>query len=314
MRLKTHNMVLEEAIGSRLVEGKREACELTTSDFDNTRFKVVVNPGEEKIIKVMIDLPCWRELEKLGASEALKEEYGQVCTVESKPEPGFCVMLTVACTDDETKNAQCLEKMIYLKRNLLGAPFHKAFKALAKGTAVNIQPFSLPWRPTETIYVCVGSDPANPADHDRLIIIYAIDMPDEADRAMCRIILQQFEEVQRKVSNAPPVSFSEPNKPPLELKQNFGVSEAQHADLVGFLSITIFPRHVNTQTKIDKRVELCVGLRNYIQYHIKAAKTNQHMRMRKKVSEWLQVLNRAIQSSTAPREMKTASGRTFTRK
>ena len=46
----------------------------------------------------------------------------------------------------------------------------------------------------------------------------------------------------------------------------------------------------------------------------KAAKTNLHMRMRRKVRGWLQVLNRAALASEAPREKKTISGRTFTRK
>ena len=41
---------------------------------------------------------------------------------------------------------------------------------------------------------------------------------------------------------------------------------------------------------------------------------NLHMRMRRKVRGWLQVLNRAALASEAPREKKTISGRTFTRK
>ena len=56
------------------------------------------------------------------------------------------------------------------------------------------------------------------------------------------------------------------------------------------------------------------AIRHYLHYHIKAAKTNLHMRMRRKVRGWLQVLNRAALASEAPREKKTISGRTFTRK
>ena len=58
----------------------------------------------------------------------------------------------------------------------------------------------------------------------------------------------------------------------------------------------------------------CLAFRHYLHYHIKAAKTNLHMRMRRKVRGWLQVLNRASLSSDAPKEKKTISGRTFTRK
>ena len=57
-----------------------------------------------------------------------------------------------------------------------------------------------------------------------------------------------------------------------------------------------------------------MGFRNYLHFHIKAAKTNLHMRMRRKVSSWIQIINRAIMTSEKPREMKTSSGKTFTRR
>ena len=60
--------------------------------------------------------------------------------------------------------------------------------------------------------------------------------------------------------------------------------------------------------------ELSVADFDGSRYHIKAAKTNLHMRMRRKVRGWLQVLNRAALASEAPKEKKTISGRTFTRK
>ena len=64
----------------------------------------------------------------------------------------------------------------------------------------------------------------------------------------------------------------------------------------------------------DPNYAKCLAFRHYLHYHIKAAKTNLHMRMRRKVRGWLQVLNRAALASEAPREKKTISGRTFTRK
>ena len=78
--------------------------------------------------------------------------------------------------------------------------------------------------------------------------------------------------------------------------------------------LTVFARHVDSTEKLAKKVELCLEFRHYLHYHIKAAKTNLHMRMRRKVRGWLQVLNRAALSSGEPKEKKTISGRTFTRK
>ena len=38
------------------------------------------------------------------------------------------------------------------------------------------------------------------------------------------------------------------------------------------------------------------------------------MRMRRKVNAWIQIVNRAIMTSEKPKDMKTSSGKTFTRK
>ena len=110
---------------------------------------------------------------------------------------------------------------------------------------------------------------------------------------------------------APPVVFSEAKNPPLEIRPLVG---AKQEGFVGYVSLTVFARHVDTPEKLAKKVDLCLAFRHYLHYHIKAAKTNLHMRMRRKVRGWLQVLNRAALASEAPREKKTISGRTFTRK
>ena len=89
---------------------------------------------------------------------------------------------------------------------------------------------------------------------------------------------------------------------------------AKQEGFVGYVSLTVFARHVDSTEKLAKKVDLCLAFRHYLHYHIKAAKTNLHMRMRRKVRGWLQVLNRAALASEAPREKKTISGRTFTRK
>ena len=89
---------------------------------------------------------------------------------------------------------------------------------------------------------------------------------------------------------------------------------AKQEGFVGYVSLTVFARHVDSPTKLAKKVDLSLAFRHYLHYHIKAAKTNLHMRMRRKVRGWLQVLNRAALASEAPREKKTISGRTFTRK
>ena len=168
------------------------------------------------------------------------------------------------------------------------------------------------WRDSgEAVYVLTQNDPAQPQNYDRVCVVYSVDFPDETDRAMCRILLQQFAEQHRKIGAAPPVVFSEAKNPPLEIRPLVG---AKQEGFVGYVSLTVFARHVDSTEKLAKKVDLCLAFRHYLHYHIKAAKTNLHMRMRRKVRGWLQVLNRAALSSDAPKEKKTISGRTFTRK
>lgn len=296
LKVDLHSSILEEAMGSRLLGGKREPCELSVSDFDDCQFKLVVRPHEESVMTLQIHVPCYNVLAKNGLSQVLDEVYsGMSATAEA----GYEVALTVNA--DQVSNAdETLEKLIHVKRNLVGAPLTKAFEALAAGSTT--PPVQLPWRKTESIFVSPGAD--------RITVIFSMDFPEEADRAYCRIFLQQLQDCQRKVNNAPPMQFSEPDHPPMEIRDQVGDNQA----IVGFVSFTIFPSHVKTPEKLKKTVTLIVGFRNYLHFHIKAAKTNLHMRMRRKVDGWKQILNRAVMTSAAPKEMKTVSGKTFTRK
>lgn len=95
---------------------------------------------------------------------------------------------------------------------------------------------------------------------------------------------QEFVDTRRTVNNAPPAAFSK--DPPLELRNAPGLPTS--SDLVGYLSLAIFPSHVDSLEKRAKAASLVQGLRNYLHYHIKASKTYLHIRMRKRVDLLLQ--------------------------
>ena len=188
--------------------------------------------------------------------------------------------------------------------------FYKAFTSLAAGTAKDLPLARLPWRKNESVYIVAGNDPAAPSNWDRVTIVFSVDFPEESDRAYCRIFLQQLADCGRKINNAPPVVFSEANHPPAEIRDVVKESPL----IVGYVSFTIFDTHVTTPEKLNKTIDILIGFRNYLHFHIKAAKTNLHMRMRRKVNSWIQIVNRSIMTSVKPKDMKTSSGRTFTRK
>ncbi|GLE10680.1 hypothetical protein PINS_up022897 [Pythium insidiosum] len=141
---------------------------------------------------------------------------------------------------------------------------------------------------------------------DRLLVCFE----DKTDQAIARVFLQEFVDTRRSVNNAPPVAFSK--DPPLELRGAPGLRASD--DLVGYLSLAIFPSHVETDEKRAKAASLVQGFRNYLHYHIKASKTHLHIRMRKRVDLLLQVLNRARpEKDPSKATKKTISGRTFAR-
>lgn len=241
---------------------------------------------------------------------------------------------SIAPTDRESMALKLAE----VKRHLLGAPIHMALSSLPGAGSGPASPrasastpvITIPYRKNEFIYVCAGAD--------KVVVIFFIEMSDDTDRAVARVFLQEFVEAQRSVGAAPPCSFTKER--PLELRalplppsrpttaasgggagaggagasglRSGASGEAGSGDRsAGYLAFALEPRHV-AGPKLEKAVALLAGFRPYLHYHIKASKTYMHMRMRKRVAQWLQVLNRA-KPDTEEKEKKTASGRTFKR-
>lgn len=307
LKVECQSAILEEAVGSRLLDGKRVSCEIYFADFDDVLFKLTVVPGQESVLTLNVGLPCYRTIMEHGGKEHVEKIYGGMIT---QCDEGYHFALSVDCDSVSDPDA-LLANLMHVKRNLLGAPLIKAFNMLNDGTAKSMPFVTIPYRKTESIYVKAANDPANPQNYDRITVVISLDFPDETDRAYARIFMQQLNDVQRKVNNAPPLQIYEADKPPMEIQ---GEVKNINPNIVGYISFTIFRPHVKTPEKLNKAVDLIIGFRQYIHFHIKAAKTNLHMRMRRKVTTWLQVLNRAVMVSEAPKAMKTSSGKTFTRK
>ena len=78
---------------------------------------------------------------------------------------------------------------------------------------------------------------------------------------------------------------------------------------IHLMIIVLFPRHLTPQRR-DESISHIQTFRDYFHYHIKAAKAYMHSRMRRRVADFLKVLNRA-QPEAEEKEKKTASGRSF---
>ena len=136
---------------------------------------------------------------------------------------------------------------------------------------------------------------------------------EKRDRAVSTLIgfLNYLQYHIKAVTGAPSCAYKRGSEPPSELSSFPNIDGTP--DIAGFMSFKLFKDHVKTQEKRDRAVSTLIGFLNYLQYHIKASKTYMHMRMRHKVNDLLQVLNRANQTTDEKKEKKTMSGKTFTR-
>lgn len=193
-----------------------------------------------------------------------------------------------------------------LRRHAIGAPFEKALKNLTVKGAAPTAEVVLRIRAKEPVFILPRAD--------RVAVIFALHFADPTDRAIARIICQEFVEAQRHISTAPPVTYSE-KEAPMELRTRSDLLRGSDETFVGYLTFSVMPKQVETDAKRNNVVGLLSQFRTYLDYHIKAGKSYLHARMRSKTEQWMQVLNRAVaEDPHASKEKKLISGKTFVKK
>ena len=297
--LETKSSILKETLTPRLLEGKREYCEVKFYDFDSVYFKVVVDANTPNIVKVCMSTPDWKALAKYGAKKKLDSLFPGMGT---DPDTGFDCAVEFDC-DSLADPAETLEDLCNLRMHVLGAPIDAAFDSVMNGPGGNGEVQAIDYRSQGSMYVIPKTD--------RMLVIISIDFPDVTDYSISKVFLQEFVEAQRVVRNAttPTVTFSK--DPPSELN-SLGLASSEQT--VGFILFQFLKTGMNDGSR-KRAVSLLSQFRTYLHYHIKASKTYLHMRMRKRVNNWLQILNRAKPEYKDESKVgqKTASGKTFKR-
>lgn len=280
------------------------------SDFDDVLYLVMVSPEETNQITLNVALRNWADLSRDGAKQVLAANFP---SCEISPESGFDVAIKINADSLPSGpwgsgGEACAKQLAEIKVLLMGAPLAVALKTFGEGGSPNsdVKKVSIK-RPTG----CGGGDMFITAKTDSVVVIFSVDFADETDKAVCKVFLQEFVESQRSVTGAPSCAYKRGSEPPSELSSFPNIDGTP--DIAGFMSFKLFKDHVKTQEKRDRAVSTLIGFLNYLQYHIKASKTYMHMRMRHKVNDLLQVLNRANQTTDEKKEKKTMSGKTFTR-
>lgn len=225
---------------------------------------------------------------------------------------GSSVTLSLSLDKDATAGnwEKTVQSVSLLRRHAMAAPFAKALNAVLGGSGASCPPILVRFRPREPILILPRAE--------RVIVVYALHFQDTTDRAIARIVAQEFVESTRTIANAPPCTFTDRDRePPAEIRGQPDVPAPGSCpeSLVGYLSFGVFPRHFDTEAKREAAITQLVHFHTYLDYHIKAAKSYLHTRMRSNVDGWMLVLNRAQpEDPFAAKEKKLASGKTFVRK
>ncbi|KAH3763065.1 ARP2/3 complex 34 kDa subunit [Pelomyxa schiedti] len=284
--LESINRIIRETLILKFKEKTPENVDITVADFNQCLWNIF-GTQENRTLLVSASCRCWAQLQKWGAMDYLRAQYGAMI-VETRPK--YDITLSVEPPADPAADCTALAtKVASLLRNMMAGAFHAVFDAVGKVGPVR----DIPYRPMEGLWL--------KPEGDRVIAIFSIAFDDPDDQVIGRVFLQEFS---KNVSGAPSCSISVKD-PPLELQGIRGIK----AD--GYASFLLEARHMAPRVR-EQTINMLLQYRNYVHYHIKCSKAYLHIRMRTRAELLLKVLNRAKgEKPDAPK--KTASGRTFTR-
>jgi len=294
--LDLHHPIIVETLRDLFgKDAKKEPMDVKFADFDDVEYQILVTPEQKDIVLLSVKMRAGSDLLLMGSKAVLDSTFKTA--VQSQPEKGYDVTLKFDVTKLPSSDAEkdaLIKNCSEVRRIIMGAPFERCFDALSKDAAGSLKPMIINYREKESIYLYPSAD--------RVLVFFSIDFLDDTDRAIAVVFLQEFQEAQRRVQNAPAVSFSK--DAPGQLKSVPGFKEAPTC--VGYVMFTLFKLHVDKPAKVVNAANLLQGFRAYLHYHIKASKSYLQTRMRTRVELLLKVLNRANPATEAA---ETAAGR-----
>jgi actin related protein 2/3 complex subunit 2 len=279
------------------VDYKPAPTEAKLHDFDHALFQVTVLPDCLTTIFISLAIPCYKDIKSKGSEDAVKKAYGNMVQA---PFQGFDVTIRLQEADYKGKEEHMIDLVSRLKRIVVGGVFDFHLEKLTNNTTSTLTNFKFDLRKDTTVYFLPSAD--------RISVFFRISFMDKADNEIGRVFLREFADpsLRRKVQRAPIVDFDV--QPQLALKA-FGVDRASPTDL-GFVSFTILPTHC-TEALRPKVVESLQIFRNFVQYHLKCAKSYFSSRIRARTTDFLKYLNRAKRNTETnlPKRILTAGGK-----
>jgi actin related protein 2/3 complex subunit 2 len=293
MILLEHTNTIAHDLIIAFLQSSENRTDTQCCDFDGCQLYV---RAANDTVTISLKSGAAQSLLSNGGQDILSQVYGAQLV---QPDAGWDVQISANTAGlPATEREAFATKFAQLKANLYSAPIMQRIQsACANKTQGGMA--DIPIRgANERMWV-------KQDDNERITIIFSVDFSDPDDAVFGRVFLN---EVKKPVSGAPTCDFTE-KKLPLELQ---GVSSPPRGASVSYVTFVLFKRHWTPITKAQSSVFTLVSFRNYLHYHIKCCKSYMHTRMRMQVENLLKVLNRA--KVDTPKEKKTVTGRTFTRK
>ncbi|KAF4348592.1 hypothetical protein F8388_020994 [Cannabis sativa] len=313
--LQSHSRFLLQTLLNR-VQNLDKGVELDYHwiEFDDVRFHIQVSVKNPHHVLLSVSLPtpppetAFVGGLPLGALEAIKIAYSGFVQVLDPPRDGFNLTLKLNLSklppDEgstsffskfdlslwnglmvvyaEYKHA-ILIKIASVREVVLGAPLRLILKGLgSRMSASNIDRLvALVHRSKESFFLLPQAE--------KVTVVFPMRFKDSVDIVLATSFLQEFVEARRAagLNNAPLCLWSP--TPPLELKGAPAESLSANA---GFITIVIFPRHVEGK-KLDRTVWSLSTFHAYVSYHVKCSEGFMHTRMRRRVESLIQALDRA---------------------
>lgn len=256
----------------------------------------------------------------------MKQIYGPLLVTPPHDEADITVLVDKkALSSYNLSTSEVISKIANIRKYAVTYPYLKMMNAVASGKGASEKPFVCRTVEREPIYLLPRAD--------RVIVIYHLAFDEPTDRAIARVVAQELTEANRTVNNAPPCSWSE-REAPMELKGFSSTSSSSTTTTssssssvnsvpkpstdetsIGFISFSFFVGSYKQEIQREVIANQASLFRNFLLYHIKAAKSYLHARMRNRCDGLQRVLNRAIpEDPFADKEKKLASGKTFVRK
>ena len=322
MYLRNETNIVAEELSRRLgaelsleVDGEEDAggdpADIIVTDFEEAKLRIEVPEDAANLVRVSLKLPAgvFADLEdKLGVSARLQAVYGAMLAA---PLDSADVTVVVDRRALPAPAHDVVKSVANLRRHVLSWPYLRLMRAVVEGRGATEKPFVLRMSPREPVFLLARAD--------RVVVIFHLVFEEATDRAIARVIAQELTEANRQVNNAPPCAWSE-REVPMELKGGAFPAAAvpRPADdeqSIGYITFSVFPGSFKSEAQRDAiAAHLCL-FRAYLTYHLKAAKSYLHARLRARCETLQRVLNRAIpQDEEKPKEMKLASGKSFVRR